>query len=73
MPENKPNPSNGTHTYFVWRRSDDYIGASANHMPLNYQGADGSKTTFEQLATFDGFSWDKAYEFIQSQRIPSGV
>ena len=61
------NPSNGTHTYYVWRRSDGYVAASANHMPFNYTGANGSGNTFEKLAEFDGFSWHEASAFISLQ------
>ena len=53
--------------YFIWRRSDGLISASANRMPQNYKGADGVTTKFRQIGD-PAYTWQEAYERIDTAR-----
>jgi hypothetical protein len=77
----------GTKVYFVWRRNDGHIGASANGMPQNYVtgGADPEKgstvrasqgipVTFEKLGEFtEWFGENGAHDFILAEMQKAGA
>ena len=52
--------------YIVWLRNDGLIAASNGHMPQDYQGADGSQTTFIKLSEHE--TWENAYDAIVLER-----
>jgi hypothetical protein len=52
--------------YYVWRRSDGYVNSSANSMPAGFTGANGTRTTFEELGRFE--VWKDAYDCIVKNR-----
>jgi len=52
--------------YYVWRRHDGYIHASANNMPAGFTGGDGNINTFEELGRFE--VWEDAYHCIVKNR-----
>ncbi len=51
--------------YFVWRRNDGYINATAGGWPRDYPAGYGSpEVTFEHLGEFT--EWPDAFNFIKS-------
>lgn len=53
--------------YFVWRRNDGYVNASANRMPNDYENPNnGVKVTFEKIGVFT--FWHDAYQMIEQER-----
>jgi hypothetical protein len=58
-----------TEAYFVWRRSDGYVGGSAGRMPAGPHGTDrdGTPTTFEKLLETSDW-YGEAVPFIEVQR-----
>lgn len=56
--------SDGTHTYYVWRRNDGYVSASANRMPNGWKHA-GGEVTFTQLLVTP--HWTEAWDRIEKE------
>ncbi len=54
-------------TYYVWRRSDGYVGATCNRMPADYVSGDRSITTFVGVGRFD--DWGAARDRILEERV----
>jgi hypothetical protein len=52
--------------YVVWRRNDGLVAATVGHLPHDYNGADGSKTTFEKIS--EHAEWEDAYDAIAKAR-----
>lgn len=52
--------------FYVWRRNDGYVDATAGRMPSDHVGANGKTATFEKLGEFE--EWIDALECIQTNR-----